>query len=74
MAIFKFRFECRDFKSLRLGSEALLLKDGGEGAFEGFVMVGREVESEEVVGVDGGVARGVKEEVLGVEDELGLGC
>ena len=51
LAIFKFRFECRDFKSLRLGSEALLLKDGGEGAFEGSVMVGREVESEKVVGV-----------------------
>ena len=26
------------------------------------------------MGVEGGVARGVEEEVLGVEDALGFGC
>ena len=73
MAVFILRLECCDLESLRFGPEALFLKDGGEGALEGFVMVGREVELEEVVGVEGGVARGVEEEVLGVEVELGLG-
>ena len=73
MAVFIFRLECCDLESLRLGPEASFLKNGGEGALEGFVVVCCEVELEEVVGVEGGVARGVEEEVLGVEDELGLG-
>ena len=73
MAVFIFRLECCDLESLRLGPEASFLKNGGEGALEGFVVVCCEVELEEVVGVEGGVARGVEEEVLGVEIELGLG-
>ena len=73
MAVFIFWLECCDLDSLRFGPEASFLKNGGEGALEGFVVVCCEVESEEVVGVEGGVARGVEEEVLGVEDELGFG-
>ena len=73
LAVFIFWLECCDLDSLRFGPEASFLKNGGEGALEGFVVVCCEVESEEVVGVEGGVARGVKEEVLGVEDELGFG-
>ena len=56
-----------------MGSEPVLLENFGKGALEGFIVVGSGVELEEVVGVEGGVARGVEEEVLGVEDELGLG-
>ena len=73
MAVFIFRLECCDLESLRFGSESLFLENGGEGALEGFVVVCCEVETEEVVGVEGGVARGGEEEVLGVEGELGFG-
>ena len=73
MVVFIFGLECCDLEPLRFGSEPSLLENGGEGALEGFVMGGRELESEKVVGIEGGVARGAEEEVLGVEDELGLG-
>ena len=59
---------------MRFRSEPSFLENGGEGALEGFVVVGRELESEKVVGIEGGVARGAEEEVLGVEDALGFGC
>ena len=58
---------------MRFSSEASFLKNGGEGALEGFVVVGRELELEKGVGIEGGVARGAEEEVLGVEDALGFG-
>ena len=73
MAVFIFWLECNYLDSLRFRSEPSFLENGGEGALERFVVVGREWESEKVVGVEGGVARGVEEEVLGVEDELGFG-
>ena len=73
MVVFIFRLECCDLESLRFGPEASFLENGGKGALEGFVVVRCEVELEEVVGVEGGVARGVEEEVLGVENELGFG-
>ena len=73
MAVFIFWLECNYLDSLRFRSEPSFLENGGEGALEGFVMGGRELESEKVVGIEGGVARGAEEEVLGVEDELGLG-
>ena len=66
MAVFIFRLECCDLESLRLGPEASFLKNGGEGALEGFVVVCCEVELEEVVGVEGGVARGVEEASSGI--------
>ena len=59
---------------MRFSSEASFLKNGGEGALEGLVVLCCEVEPEEVVGVEGGVARGAEVEVLGVEDALGFGC
>ena len=74
MAVFIFWLECNYLDSLRFRSEPSFLENGGEGALEGFVVVGREVESEKVVGIEGGVARGAEEEVLGVEDALGFGC
>ena len=51
---------------MRFSSEASFLKNGGEGALEGLVVVCCEWESEEVMGVEGGVARGAEVEVLGV--------
>ena len=74
MAVFIFWLECNYLDSLRFRSEPSFLENGGEGALEGFVVVGRELESEKVVGIEGGVARGAEEEVLGVEDALGFGC
>ena len=74
MAVFIFWLECDYLDSLGFCSEPSFLENGGEGALEGFVVVGREVESEKVVGIEGGVARGAEEEVLGVEDALGFGC
>ena len=74
MAVFIFWLECNYLDSLRFCSEPSFLENGGEGALEGFVVVGRELESEKVVGIEGGVARGAEEEVLRVEDALGLGC
>ena len=74
MVVFIFWLECNYLDSLRFRSEPSFLENGGEGALEGFVVVGREVESEKVVGIEGGVARGAEEEVLGVEDALGFGC
>ena len=74
MAVFIFWLECDYLNSLGFRSEPSFLENGGEGALEGFVVVGREVESEKVVGIEGGVARGAEEEVLGVEDALGFGC
>ena len=73
MAVFIFWLECNYLDSLRFRSEPSFLENGGEGALEGFVVVGRELESEKVVGIEGGVARGAEEEVLGVEGELGFG-
>ena len=73
MAVFVLRLECRYLESLGLSSEPFLLENFGKGALEGFVVVGSEVESEKVVGIEGGVARGAEEEVLGVEDALGFG-
>ena len=74
MVVCIFWLECNYLDSLRFRSEPSFLENGGEGALEGFVVVGREVESEKVVGIEGGVARGAEEEVLGVEDALGFGC
>ena len=74
MVVFIFWLECNYLDSLRFRSEPSFLENGGEGALEGFVVVGRELESEKVVGIEGGVARGAEEEVLGVEDALGFGC
>ena len=74
MVVFIFWLECNYLNSLRFRSEPSFLENGGEGALEGFVVVGRELESEKVVGIEGGVARGAEEEVLGVEDALGVGC
>ena len=74
MVVCIFWLECNYLDSLRFRSEPSFLKNGGEGALEGFVVGGRELESEKVVGIEGGVARGAEEEVLGVEDALGFGC
>ena len=74
MVVFIFWLECNYLDSLRFRSEPSFLENGGEGALEGFVVGGRELESEKVVGIEGGVARGAEEEVLGVEDALGFGC
>ena len=74
MAVFIFWLECNYLDSLRFRSEPSFLENGGEGALEGFVVGGRELESEKVVGIEGGVARGAEEEVLGVEDAFGFGC
>ena len=74
MVVFIFWLECNYLDSLRFRSEPSFLENGGEGALEGFVVVGRELESEKVVGIEGGVARSAEEEVLGVEDALGFGC
>ena len=74
MVVFIFWLECNYLDSLRFRSEPSFLENGGEGALEGFVVGGRELESEKVVGIEGGVARGAEEEVLGVEDGLGFGC
>ena len=74
MVVCIFWLECNYLDSLRFRSEPSFLENGGEGALEGFVVVGRELESEKVVGIEGGVARGAEEEVLGVEDALGFGC
>ena len=73
MVVCIFWLECNYLDSLRFRSEPSFLENGGEGALEGFVVVGRELESEKVVGIEGGVARGAEEEVLGVEDALGFG-
>ena len=74
MVVCIFWLECNYLDSLRFRSEPSFLENGGEGALEGFVVGGRELESEKVVGIEGGVARGAEEEVLGVEDALGFGC
>ena len=74
MVVCIFWLECNYLDSLRFRSEPSFLENGGEGALEGFVVGGRELESEKVVGIEGGVARGAEEEVLGVEDGLGFGC
>ena len=74
MVVFIFWLECNYLDSLRFRSEPSFLENGGEGALESFVVCGRELESEKVVGIEGGVARGAEEEVLGVEDALGFGC
>ena len=66
MAVFIFWLECNYLDSLRFRSEPSFLKNGGEGALEGLVVVCCEWESEEVMGVEGGVARGAEVEVLGV--------
>ena len=66
MAVFIFRLECNYLDSLRFRSEPSFLENGCEGALERFVVVGREWESEKVVGVEGRVARGAEVEVLWV--------
>ena len=66
MAVFIFWLECNYLDSLRFRSEPSFLENGGEGALERFVVVGREWESEKVVGVEGRVARGAEVEVLWV--------
>ena len=66
MVVCIFWLECNYLDSLRFRSDPSFLKNGGEGALEGLVVVCCEWESEEVVGVEGGVARGAEVEVLGV--------
>ena len=66
MVVCIFWLECNYLDSLRFRSEPSFLENGGEGALEGLVVVCCEWESEEVMGVEGGVARGAEVEVLGV--------